>query len=147
MSYMSSLPKGGGKYQHNSYGQNILFFQDVFLMIRRKQCTIFTDAKESATLYEVKKIIEGILKIIPENQKLYKDEAPMTDDNKTLGDYGFTSATARAQAPATMGLTFKKDDGEWEALEITPLSSPPELPDVMKPQDSTTAHTGEQAAS
>lgn len=33
----------------------------------------------------------------------------MTDDNKTLGDYGFTSATARAQAPATIGLSFKKD--------------------------------------
>nr|KAG5691119.1 hypothetical protein BaRGS_030927 [Batillaria attramentaria] len=86
-------------------------------MIRRKQCTIFTDAKESATLYEVKKIIEGILKIIPENQKLYKDEAPMTDDNKTLGDYGFTSATARAQAPATMGLTFKKDGGFLDRLQ------------------------------
>lgn len=120
---------------------------DVFLMIRRKTCTIFTDAKESTTLYEVKKIIEGILKIIPENQKLYKDEVPMTDDNKTLGDYGYTSATARAQAPATMGLTFKKDDGEWEGLEISPLSQPPDLPDVMKPQDSTTAHTAEQAAS
>ena len=38
-------------------------------------------------------------------------------------------------------------DGEYEALEITPLSSPPELPDVMKPQDSPSTHVQEQAAS
>ena len=31
------------------------------------------------------------------------------DDNKTLGDCGFTSATARAQAPATIGLAFRQD--------------------------------------
>ena len=32
------------------------------------------------------------------------------DDNKTLGDCGFTSSTARAQAPATIGLACK-DEG------------------------------------
>ena len=32
------------------------------------------------------------------------------DDQKTLGDVGFTSSTARAQAPATIGLAFK-DEG------------------------------------
>ena len=37
-------------------------------------------------------------------------------------------------------------DGEFEPLEIAPLSTPPELPDVMKPQDST-SHTPEQVAS
>lgn len=31
------------------------------------------------------------------------------DDNKTLGDYGFTFATARAQAPATIGLAFRQE--------------------------------------
>ncbi len=34
------------------------------------------------------------------------------DDNKTLGDYGFTSSTARAQAPATVGLAFRTDGGK-----------------------------------
>lgn len=46
--------------------------QDVFLMIRRHKTTIFTDAKESTTVYELKRIVEGILKRPPENQKLYK---------------------------------------------------------------------------
>lgn len=49
-----------------------LFLQDVFLMIRRHKTTIFTDAKESTTVYELKRIVEGILKRTPEDQRLYK---------------------------------------------------------------------------
>uniref|UniRef100_A0A2K5K8T7 Ubiquitin-like domain-containing protein n=1 Tax=Colobus angolensis palliatus TaxID=336983 RepID=A0A2K5K8T7_COLAP len=59
----------------------------------------------------------------------------LLDDGKTLGECGFTSQTARPQAPATVGLAFRADD-TFEALCIEPFSSPPELPDVMKPQDS-----------
>lgn len=36
---------------------------DVFVMIRRKQSTIFIDAKESTTILELKKMIQGILKV------------------------------------------------------------------------------------
>lgn len=46
--------------------------QDVFLMIRRHKTTIFTDAKESTTVYELKRIVEGILKRAPDDQRLYK---------------------------------------------------------------------------
>ena len=49
-----------------------LSVQDVFLMIRRGKTTIFTDAKESTTVYELKRIVEGILKRAPEDQRLYK---------------------------------------------------------------------------
>lgn len=31
----------------------------------------------------------------------------LLDDSKTLGDCGFTSQTARPQAPATVGLAFR----------------------------------------
>lgn len=107
-------------------------------MIRRKKMTIFTDAKETTLVYELKKIIEGITKITPNDQRLFKDDMIM-EDTKTLSEYGLNSAAARAQAPATVGLTYRQTDGAYEPLEITPLSSPPELPDVMKPQD-TQAH-------
>uniref|UniRef100_A0A6I8PBM8 Elongin B n=1 Tax=Ornithorhynchus anatinus TaxID=9258 RepID=A0A6I8PBM8_ORNAN len=60
----------------------------------------------------------------------------LLDDTKTLGECGFTSQTARPQAPATVGLAFRAADDAFEALRIEPFSSPPELPDVMKPQDS-----------
>ncbi|KAL5017268.1 hypothetical protein ScPMuIL_006857 [Solemya velum] len=119
---------------------------DVFLMIRRKKCTIFTDAKETTTIHELKKIIEGISKTRPEDQKLFKDDQPL-DDNKSLGDCGFTCALARAMAPATIGLAFRGDGGEFEALEVTALSTPPELPDVMKTQDSSSTHVSDQTAS
>lgn len=119
---------------------------DVFLMIRRKKTTIFTDAKETTPMGDVKKIIDGILKVPAENQRLFKDDAPMSDDHKTLGEYGYTSTVARAQAPASIGLVFRGEDGEWETLDISPLSSPPELPDVMKPQDANQAHQQEANA-
>ncbi|KAK2113961.1 hypothetical protein P7K49_008227 [Saguinus oedipus] len=103
-------------------------------MIRRHKTTIFTDAKESSTVFELKRIIKGILKWPPDEQRLYKDDQ-LLDDGKTLRKCGFTSQTARPQAPATVGLAFRAED-TFEALCIEPFSSPPELPDVMKPQDS-----------
>lgn len=39
--------------------KNGICFQDVFLMIRRKKLTIFTDAKDTTTVLELKKMIEG----------------------------------------------------------------------------------------
>nr|XP_044602627.1 elongin-B isoform X1 [Equus asinus] len=115
-------------------GGEVVAAMDVFLMIRRHKTTIFTDAKESSTVFELKRIVEGILKRPPDEQRLYKDDQ-LLDDGKTLGECGFTSQTARPQAPATVGLAFRADEA-FEALRIEPFSSPPELPDVMKPQDS-----------
>lgn len=116
---------------------------DVFLMIRRHKTTIFTDAKESTTVYELKRIVEGILKRSPEEQRLYKDDV-LLDDSKTLGDCGFTNQTARPQAPGTVGLAFRASDDSFESLRVESFSSPPELPDVMKPQDSSST-ANEQA--
>jgi len=96
---------------------------DVFLMIRRhKTTTIFTDAKESSTVFKLKCIVEGIIKQPPEEQRLYKDDQ-LLNDGKSLGECGFTSQTARPQPPATVGLAFRADD-TVEALLIEPFSSP-----------------------
>jgi len=120
---------------------------DVFFMVRRKNMTIFLDAKETTTISEVKKMIEGITKVKPSDMRLYKDEEPMQDD-KCLADYGYLTTTAKAQSPATIGLVYRITDGnmnEFEPLEITPLSVPPELPDVMKSQtDNANSHPQEQ---
>ncbi|XP_042623334.1 elongin-B-like isoform X4 [Cyprinus carpio] len=100
----------GGEWMNGDYRTTEM---DVFLMIRRHKTTIFTDAKESTTIYELKRIVEGILKRSPEEQRLYKlqyyvfqDEQPL-EDSKTLGDSGFTNQTARPQAPGTVGLAFR----------------------------------------
>ena len=60
------------------------------------------------------------------------------EDDKTLADYGLSSTQAKAQSPAEVGLSFM-DNGVFEELEKTPYSSPPELPDVMKPGQEATA--------
>lgn len=118
---------------------------DVFLMIRRKKCTIFTDAKENTSVLELKKMVEGILKYAPDDQRLYKEDT-LLEDTKTLADCGFTSQMARAQAPATVGLAIREGDN-WETLDIQTYSTPPELPDVMKPQEAPqTSHPPEQTA-
>ena len=109
---------------------------DVFLMIRRKNMTIFTDAKDNTTVLELKKIIEGILKISPVNQQLFNKDNVVMTDSKFLSDYGLTSATAKAQCPALVGLAVRQENGQFELLEMTPFSLPPDLPDVMKSQES-----------
>ncbi|XP_052616790.1 elongin-B-like [Peromyscus californicus insignis] len=100
-------------------------------MILPHMTTIFTEAKESSTVFQLKRVVQGILQRPPEEQWLYKDDQ-LLDDRKTLGECGFTSQTAQIQAPATVGLAFGADDA-FEALHSEPFSSPPELPDVMKP--------------
>ncbi|XP_063987235.1 elongin-B [Diachasmimorpha longicaudata] len=108
---------------------------DVFLMIRRKKMTIFTDAKDTTSVAELKRIIEGILKIPPVNQLLFNKENIQMSDLETLAYYGLTSASAKAQCPALIGLAVRQENGQFEPLEITPFSLPPDLPDVMKSQE------------
>lgn len=113
------------------------------MMIRRKKTTIFTDAKDTTTVHELKKMIEGILKVPPKDQRLYsKDNTVMDDENKQLQDYGITMMTAKAQQPAVLGLALRIDH-DFESLEMIPYSQPPDLPDVMKTQDNSA--NGEQA--
>jgi len=85
-------------------------------------------------------MIGGIIKVPPENQRLYKVndsnmEEKVMEDEKTLADYGLNANVAKAQSPSTVGLAIKKEDGTFEPLEIATLSSPPELPEVMKQSD------------
>ena len=43
-------------------------------MVRRKKTTIFLDAKESSTVMDLKKMIEGITKKSPADQQLFNKE-------------------------------------------------------------------------
>lgn len=101
------------------------------MMIRRKKTTIFTDAKDTTTVHELKKMIEGILKIPPKDQRLYSKDNTVMDDDKQLQEYGITMMTAKAQQPAVLGLAVRVDH-EYEQLEMIPYSLPPELPEVMR---------------
>ena len=52
---------------------------DVFLMIRRKKTTMFLDAKENTTVAELKKMIEGITKQPPNQQRLYNHDDTVSE--------------------------------------------------------------------
>ena len=56
-------------------------------------------------------------------------------DSKFLSDYGLSAATAKAQCPALIGLAIRQENGHFEPLEMTPFSVPPDLPEVMKTQE------------
>jgi elongin-B len=101
-------------------------FQDVFMMIRRKKTTIFTDAKDTTTVLELKKMVEGILKVAPKDQRLYNKDNALMDDDKQLSEYGITMMTAKAQQPAVLGLAVRVDH-DFEQLEMCPYSQPPDL--------------------
>eukprot|EP00731_Ephydatia_muelleri_P023295 Em0015g878a len=106
-------------------------------MIRREKLTIFLDATEETTVLQLKKKLEPIVKQSPDHIGLYNqrtDAKESLPDQKTLGDCGYKSGNSKAQDPAPMGMVFWTGD-KFEDPIVTPYSSPPELPDVMKPQD------------
>jgi len=105
---------------------------DVFLMVRRKKTTIFIDAKEDTTVLNLKRMVSGITKVLPEDQKLFTNNKEEMKDEKHLSDYGLNATYAKPQNPATVSLVFRDDSGNWEDVDIAPLSQPPELPEVMR---------------
>ncbi|KAB0405202.1 hypothetical protein E2I00_004545 [Balaenoptera physalus] len=86
------------------------------------------EGEESSTMFLLKHIVEGILKQLPDEQRLYKHHQ-FLDDDKILGECGLTS-----QTQLRVGLALQAGEA-FETLPIKPFSSPQELPDVMKPQD------------
>ena len=75
------------------------------------------------------------MKIPPNNQQLYNKDNTLMYDGRYLSDYGLTSSSAKAQSPALVGLAIRQENGQFEMLEMTPFSLPPDLPDVMKNQE------------
>ncbi len=77
-------------------------------MIRRDKTTIYLDATEETTVNQLKRMLQGIVKKQPEDQRLYNvGNNEVLDDTKTLGDCGYKSHTAKAQDPGTIGIAYR----------------------------------------
>lgn len=111
--------------------------QSVFMSVRREKITYFLDLKEEDTGFDLKKHLEGIIKIDPEQFVVLDAETDkLIEDKLTLADNGLTQETGKAQSPAQLKLVYLLEDGEtMEETEVVPYSSPPDLPDVMKPHE------------
>ncbi|XP_059159568.1 RNA-binding motif protein, X chromosome-like isoform X2 [Physella acuta] len=83
---------------------------NVFLMICHKKTTIFTDVPENTSIAEVKRILEGILKVPPDNMILFNKDIAMYHDNYSLLDYGYTVAEAKAHSPGIIDLVFTTEE-------------------------------------
>lgn len=94
---------------------------EVFLKIQRKTTTVFTEAKESSTVLELKRMVEGVLKRPPKEQLLFKDHQ-LLEDRKTRRDCGFTTHVATAEDPATVTLALAED--AFRVLHPNPFSRP-----------------------
>src|SRR5690625_1385915 len=106
-------------------------------MIRRQNRTIFLDAKESTSVAEIKRQLEGITKYSVEEQLLLKDDITLRND-KQLRDYNITKSTAPSHSPVTLGLClmgpyactanvllysnplYFTENGHFETLNVTP---------------------------
>uniref|UniRef100_A0A0R3PVT6 Ubiquitin-like domain-containing protein n=1 Tax=Angiostrongylus costaricensis TaxID=334426 RepID=A0A0R3PVT6_ANGCS len=104
---------------------------ELFFEIVREKQHVFCDAKDSAPVLELKKIVEGIpvndqilVRLIDDNVNNFQ---PL-DNKKTLAESGFNVNNAKAQSPAVVALMFK---GESAPI-IDELSTPPPIPDAMR---------------
>lgn len=81
-------------------------------------------------MHEPKMMIASITKVGPDNKMLYNNKHCM-DDIKPFTEYGLNGSTTKARAPAMVQLCFRYPDSvKFETLEVIPLSSPLEQPDV-----------------
>ncbi|PIO65185.1 hypothetical protein TELCIR_13162 [Teladorsagia circumcincta] len=107
---------------------------ELFFEIVREKQHVFCDAKDSAPVLELKRIIEGVLKIPVTDQVLVRllDDTTTNfqplDDKKTLAESGFNVNNAKAQTPAMVALMMR---GESAPI-ISELSTPPPVPDAMR---------------
>ncbi|KAH7727656.1 elongin B-like protein [Aphelenchoides avenae] len=112
---------------------------DLYFEVLRKKTHILCEARETSTVSELKKIIEGILKVSPKEQTLKRpvDEArsewQALDDKKLLSDLGYNNKNAKADEPAVLALVLRED---CDNVIIDPVSTPPPLPDAMRQRDS-----------
>ena len=88
---------------------------DVFLMIRRKKSTFFLDAKENTTVQELKRMIEGITKKPPGEQRLFnKEDAVMT----SFFAYSLWGHFDQKNAHLAISIIFLPFEQFWMDLEM-----------------------------
>ena len=107
---------------------------ELFFEVQRQKQHIFLDAKESEGVIKLKQMIERLIKVPPQKQRLYtrrvrfvpfflmvlllqaadeqessEGEWQLLDDNCALGDCGFNAENATAQCPLVLALTLQVD--------------------------------------
>ncbi|KAI6202834.1 hypothetical protein M3Y94_00485900 [Aphelenchoides besseyi] len=112
---------------------------ELFFEVQRKTSHIMTDVAENGTVADIKKIVGGILNVPFNNITLKRstNDARTSwvtlDSDKTLLELGFSQKNAKPDEPALLAYSLPEDN---DSVELTPLSSPPPLPEQMTGNDS-----------
>ena len=101
----------------------MLKMPSVYLMIKHKKTCILTDVKESASVYELKRIVQGILNKAPEEQRLFYNDKQL-DDRKTLKSCGINNKNAKPEDPVKLALELRLDNGSFEKSQMVQFSKP-----------------------
>ncbi|TKR76056.1 hypothetical protein L596_017257 [Steinernema carpocapsae] len=107
---------------------------DVYVEVVRGKQHLFFWLNEQSHVAELKKIVEGILKIAPEDQtlkvrKATNEEWRDMESDKPLSEYGITPSIATAQNAYQIALVIPEDNGK---VVMDSLSQPPPIPDAMR---------------
>uniref|UniRef100_A0A914GRG1 Uncharacterized protein n=1 Tax=Globodera rostochiensis TaxID=31243 RepID=A0A914GRG1_GLORO len=120
---------------------------ELYFEILRKKQHLLVQARENWTAKELKRVVEGILKVSPDKQSLRKPinelrtEWEPIDEKQTLHELGFTMKNARADDPAVLALVMS---GDGNNPDLTPLSTPPPVPEAMAQTRQTEMEMGEE---
>ncbi|GAB6025621.1 hypothetical protein CHUAL_011347 [Chamberlinius hualienensis] len=76
---------------------------NVLISIVKGNVNFFVEANETMKIKDVKRIIEGMLNVVPNDQKLMKGEMEM-NENQTLGELGITKLLSGYTAPLQIQL-------------------------------------------
>ncbi|KAG5329222.1 ELOB protein, partial [Acromyrmex charruanus] len=107
--------------------------------------TLYLDVPENTQVIKLKKMIEAIFKVQPQDQRLFimflnshlDEYKELSDSTAQLFQCGLTSSAAMITNPAIIGLAVRQEDGSFESLEVTPYSNtewpmPPNDDDLEK---------------
>ncbi|GFR32477.1 hypothetical protein TNCT_489121 [Trichonephila clavata] len=107
----------------------------IFIEVLRKNIHYILDVKLNTTAGIIKRMIDGISKIPPENQRIYYEDRIMRPTD-TLASIGITKEMASLSKKfVQLGLAIKRYE-LFEKLEMQPVAEPPELPEVFKEYES-----------
>ncbi|KAL3124435.1 hypothetical protein niasHT_007718 [Heterodera trifolii] len=107
---------------------------ELYFEILRKKQHLLVQARENWTAKDLKRVVEGILKVPPEKQTLCKPtneqrtEWEAIDEKQTLHELGFTMKNARADGPAVLALVLPEDG---KSPDIVPMTIAPPVPEAM----------------
>mmetsp|Transcript_20555 Transcript_20555/g.36666 ORF Transcript_20555/g.36666 Transcript_20555/m.36666 type:complete len:96 (-) Transcript_20555:356-643(-) len=85
----------------------------MYIRVKRQKQTIFLQVEPSDTVLEVKSKLQDLCEQPPENQMLYKDEAPLEDARRL--------AELHIENDDILALTFLQEDGTYEPINIIPV--------------------------